>query len=662
MKFTLLLSLFLSTAYTQFSDTDYLSTFGYLDTGNSDDSESLVIVTEEAKTQALRQFQKYYGLQETGEVDELTSIAMNTPRCGVPDKDGPDEEIIGMEKTKEKTEKKNRRRKSRRRGKRFIHSSTKWTDTRLSFRFNNYTSDLPESLTRAAFREAFDLWEEASALEFYEETRSQVAADIEIAYITGVHNDQSVFNNLVLGHAFFPRVGWLHMNDHFMWNHKSFRGMDTMFVAVHELGHILGLRHSKVGSIMHASYPGYTSDIKLSQDDIDGIQDLYGPNPCLPNNPCKNRGVCSKSHVAGQKVTCACTIGWTGRKCQTSIKSSENRKCRTLIVRNGKSSPAGRPGPGQEVKVYCNSGFELVGAGHFTCSHRGSYTPSIANTICRPKILCPALSIANGQVYPRRGVEAESTVSFSCEDEFQLSGSQRVKCRTDGTYDREAPTCEKIVKEEKDFCPESFDSLSSRTVKDSMLYAFKGSRYWIYTEDNNGNPASHWKHSGSLSDGFPNIPTDLDAVFSYSHPVSRRRYMCFVKWPQVYFWDIMERDIKQIADFPTTFQLPGSQQITAALRWDEDTIYFFVPAGYYIYKIKKGEVSPSFLQPMSNMLGMPLSATITAASRSFNDASFYLFSGNKSFQVRKSDKQLMRSSPRKVSDVWSQGIDVCNTS
>lgn len=47
-------------------------------------------------------------------------------------------------------------------------------------------------------------------------------------------------------------------------------------VAAHELGHSLGLAHSTdIGALMYPSYM-FSGDVQLAQDDINGIQALYG--------------------------------------------------------------------------------------------------------------------------------------------------------------------------------------------------------------------------------------------------------------------------------------------------------------------------------------------------------------------------------------------------
>ena len=62
------------------------------------------------------------------------------------------------------------------------------------------------------------------------------------------------------------------------WTLKSYTGVNLLQTAVHELGHCLGLDHSRVrGSIRFPSYGGYQPNLKLHEDDIRGVQALYGP-------------------------------------------------------------------------------------------------------------------------------------------------------------------------------------------------------------------------------------------------------------------------------------------------------------------------------------------------------------------------------------------------
>ena len=88
----------------------------------------------------------------------------------------------------------------------------------------------------------------------------------------------------VLAHAYFPPDGRIHFDDEewytefgrssgWWWGKKESWGL--LYVAVHEIGHALGLEHSDVkGSIMWPTANRGTPT--LHQDDINGIRSLYG--------------------------------------------------------------------------------------------------------------------------------------------------------------------------------------------------------------------------------------------------------------------------------------------------------------------------------------------------------------------------------------------------
>ncbi|KAK1563453.1 hypothetical protein Q3G72_027777 [Acer saccharum] len=82
----------------------------------------------------------------------------------------------------------------------------------------------------------------------------------------------------VLAHAFAPTDGRLHYDADEQWAAGAAPGsnsFDLETVALHEIGHLLGLGHSRVeGAIM---YPSISNGVTkgLHQDDIRGIRVLY---------------------------------------------------------------------------------------------------------------------------------------------------------------------------------------------------------------------------------------------------------------------------------------------------------------------------------------------------------------------------------------------------
>uniref|UniRef100_A0A8D2JHI1 Matrix metallopeptidase 13 n=1 Tax=Varanus komodoensis TaxID=61221 RepID=A0A8D2JHI1_VARKO len=205
----------------------------------------------------LREMQAFFGLEVTGKLDEETYELMQQPRCGVPD--------VGEYN--------------------FFPRKLKWSHNNLTYRIVNYTPDLKKSEVDRAFRKAFKVWSEVTPLNF---TRIHSGtADIMISFGRREHGDFYPFDGPsgLLAHAFPPGPdygGDAHFDEDELWSTDS-KGYNLFLVAAHELGHSLGLEHSRdPGALMYPiyTYTGNTGFL-LPDDDFQGIQALYGmPTLC----------------------------------------------------------------------------------------------------------------------------------------------------------------------------------------------------------------------------------------------------------------------------------------------------------------------------------------------------------------------------------------------
>lgn len=208
----------------------------------------------DATTQeALRHFQEFYKLPVSGKLDKATISLMLQPRCGVPDLI----ESAG--------------------GQDYVYSGYKWTKLNLTYQIENFTTDFSEDIAKRAIKDAFDQWSSKTPLNF---TKVTSGADIKLSWATGNHDNCRPFDGPSgeLAHAFFPQDGRVHFDDDELWTDTLISlGKDFASVALHELGHTLGLGHSN--DPFAVMFPFFMVRRRsLGQDDIAGIQSIYGAN------------------------------------------------------------------------------------------------------------------------------------------------------------------------------------------------------------------------------------------------------------------------------------------------------------------------------------------------------------------------------------------------
>ncbi|XP_038065808.1 matrix metalloproteinase-18-like [Patiria miniata] len=259
---------------------DFLEKYGYFDHFPSKAEGKLPTMSEQR--QAIQAMQRMAGIPQTGEINQMTAEMLSKPRCGVKDAN-PRDVVKGPG----------------RRGRRYsvLGDPYKWTDkTDLTYKIMNYPGENSPDLTREQvdedIRAAFKVWSDVTPLTFTEIHSDD--ADIRLLFGGRAHTrvrGDPPFDGPggTLAHAFTPNSGWgetdgdVHLDDDETFTKGVYRGTNLFYTLAHEIGHALGLFHSEeLDSLMWPYDRGYIPDYKLPQDDILGVQSLYGPNPNPP--------------------------------------------------------------------------------------------------------------------------------------------------------------------------------------------------------------------------------------------------------------------------------------------------------------------------------------------------------------------------------------------
>lgn len=207
---------------------------------------------------SIANFQSFFRLPVTRRLDGTTSWFIRCFRCGLPDFSD------------------------------YTLSGRKWENLTLSYSLINSTLDVVGE--GDAISTALKLWSHVVQLNFIQELVDPQKADIRILWGLGEHGDGNPFDGVggVLAHAFYPPpnggelAGDVHFDDAEQFYYLSGGTIDLITVAAHELGHSLGLGHSRDTAALMA--PFYRGPHRfLNVDDIAGIRTLYPAR--MPTQP-----------------------------------------------------------------------------------------------------------------------------------------------------------------------------------------------------------------------------------------------------------------------------------------------------------------------------------------------------------------------------------------
>jgi len=484
----------------------YLAKFGYL--GRSSGRTASLQTLESA----VESFQAFAGLPQTGLLDSETLRLMKTPRCGVKDFPDHNEDTPRIHVT-------------RHRGKRYALQGSRWKVKELTYRVSLYPvkSRLSVRDVDETIEKAFQIWEKATGLNFVRKRRGKV--HIEIRFERRNHGDDDPFDGEggTLAHAFFPVFGGdAHFDDDEDWTVNTARGTSLLMTAAHELGHSLGLSHSNVrSSLMAPFYRGYDPNLRLEEDDIKGIQALYGSKEDNEN------GIGLRSnHIRPDSFRTSTTT------------TSKPRTFRTTTRQNSFRPPSTR------------ATSTVTPAPVFTPTPRNEESPVNNTALCNSPHLDTVVTMKDSVTYAFQGSDYWKLTETSVE-----------------------PGYPRPISEDWDGLPGDLDA--SFTWTNGKTYFFKGSKYWRFSDVGSMDPG----YPKQLDKGFSGIPNNVDAALVW--PVNDKIY--FFKGSIYWKFDPDASPPVDSSSYPRPISnwdgIPSD--LDSAVQYSNGKTYFFKNGRYY---------------------------------------------------------------------------------
>ncbi|TYK30629.1 metalloendoproteinase 1-like [Cucumis melo var. makuwa] len=223
---------------------------------------------------AIKTYQQYFHLNSTGSLNVETISQLAKPRCGNPD-------IIDETADRMLLEHNSDSRHDYHHLPHIVSHFTFFSGMRRwpSTKYHLTYAFLPGTRVdvKAPVARAFATWARYTHFKF-SLAKNYRKANLKIGFYRGNHGDGYSFDGpgRTLAHSFAPTDGRFHYDSAEKWTVGAVRGRyDMQTVALHEIGHLLGLGHSKIRNSIMYPYIKSGATKGLSLDDILGIKVLY---------------------------------------------------------------------------------------------------------------------------------------------------------------------------------------------------------------------------------------------------------------------------------------------------------------------------------------------------------------------------------------------------
>lgn len=258
---------------------DWLIKYKFIRVDNKADIDALLSTNNAQLIDGVKEFQRTAGFPVTGYLNDVQINATRGPVC-------LSTTISSQNDTNERV--------------------LFWGKSELTWKyFQPYDSqNLPSSqFIESIIQRAFDIWTQGVSLKIHKEQDAGRRADINVHFYHRDHSKQSprckqyVFDGPggVLGHGFYPEVGELHLDLSEHWgvfkennSPDEQQYVDLFSVIYHEIGHVLGLKHSpyNLNTAMRFTYTQpqrHWYYYRINEYDARAIKRLYPGNNQTPS-------------------------------------------------------------------------------------------------------------------------------------------------------------------------------------------------------------------------------------------------------------------------------------------------------------------------------------------------------------------------------------------